>query len=47
MNGYIAYDENKQGKRPMVLVVPEWWGLTDYPRSRAKQLANWVILPWR
>ena len=40
MNGYIAYDENKTGRRPIVLVLPEWWGLTDYPRSRAKQLAQ-------
>jgi dienelactone hydrolase len=40
LKGYIAYDESKQGKRPIVLVVPEWWGLTDYPRMRAKQLAQ-------
>lgn len=37
---YVAYDESKQGKRPVVLVVPEWWGLTDYPRMRAKMLAD-------
>ena len=40
MNGYVAYDANVEGKRPIVLVVPEWWGLTDYPRMRAKQLAQ-------
>jgi dienelactone hydrolase len=39
-NGYVTYDSNQQGKRPAVLVVHEWWGLTDYPRSRAKQLAE-------
>ena len=39
-NGYVTYDSNQQGKRPAVLVVHEWWGLTDYPRSRAKQLAQ-------
>ncbi|MEP6951991.1 MAG: dienelactone hydrolase family protein [Ginsengibacter sp.] len=39
-NGYITYDSNQQGKRPAVLVVHEWWGLNDYPRSRAKQLAQ-------
>ncbi|MEP6596279.1 MAG: dienelactone hydrolase family protein [Ginsengibacter sp.] len=38
--GYVAYDSNKTGKRPAVLVVHEWWGLNDYPRSRAKQLAE-------
>jgi len=39
-NGYVVYDGNKTGKRPAVLVVHEWWGLNDYPRSRAKQLAE-------
>lgn len=38
--GYVAYDESKKGKRPLVLVVPEWWGLNDYPRMRAKKLAE-------
>jgi dienelactone hydrolase len=40
MNGFIAYDANLEGKRPVVLVVHEWWGLNDYPRMRAKQLAQ-------
>ena len=40
LNGFVAFDENLQGKRPVVLVVHEWWGLTDYPRMRAKQLAE-------
>ena len=38
-NGVIVYDENKAGKRPGVLVVHEWWGLTDYPVMRARKLA--------
>ena len=38
-NGYVTYDSNQIGKRPGVLVVHEWWGLTDYPRMRAKELA--------
>ena len=38
--GYVVYDSNKTGKRPAVLVVHEWWGLNNYPRSRAKQLAE-------
>lgn len=40
MNGYIAYDENKTGSRPAVLVIHEWWGINDYAKSRAKQLAE-------
>lgn len=38
--GYVAYDSNITGTRPGILVIPEWWGLTDYPRSRARQLAE-------
>lgn len=38
--GFAAYDENVSGKRPAILVVPEWWGLNDYTKRRAKQLAE-------
>ena len=37
--GVIVYDESQAGKRPAVLVVHEWWGLTDYPVMRARKLA--------
>lgn len=37
---YVVYDANNKDKRPGVLVVHEWWGLNDYARSRAKQLAD-------
>ena len=40
MNSYIVYDASSDAQRPVVLVVPEWWGLNDYPRMRAKQLAQ-------
>jgi len=40
MNGYVVYDENKEGIRPAVIVVPEWWGLNDYPKRRARELAE-------
>ena len=39
MIGFVAYDTVSDKKRPVVLVVPEWWGLNDYAKSRAKQLA--------
>jgi len=39
-NGFIAYNENLKGKLPAVLVVHEWWGLTDYPKMRARKLAE-------
>ncbi len=38
--GYVVYNDAIKGKRPAVLVLPEWWGLNDYPRSRARQLAQ-------
>jgi len=40
MKGYLAYDENVKGKRAGVVVVPEWWGLNDYVRRRARMLAE-------
>ena len=39
LKGFVVYDESKTGKRPAVLVVHEWWGLNDYSKSRARQLA--------
>lgn len=40
LKGYIAYNDNVKDKRPAILVVPEWWGIGDYTRGRAKQLAQ-------
>ena len=40
LTGFVAYDQNIKGKRPVVLVVPEWWGLNDYPKMRARKLAE-------
>jgi dienelactone hydrolase len=37
---YLAYNDSIKGKRPAVLVIPEWWGLTEYPRKRARMLAQ-------
>jgi dienelactone hydrolase len=38
--GYVAWDDSISGKRPGVLVVHEWYGLNDYAKSRARQLAQ-------
>ena len=40
LRGNLATDTSKQGKRPGVLVVHEWWGLNDYLRRRARMLAD-------
>lgn len=38
--GYLVWDDAKSGPRPGILVVHEWWGLNDYARKRADQLAE-------
>lgn len=40
MNSIIAYGDDSTVKKPIVLIVPEWWGLDDYVKGRAKQLAE-------
>lgn len=40
MNGFVVYDENREGTRPAVLVVHEWWGQNEYVRMRARELAK-------
>lgn len=39
LKGFLVYDDNVKEKRPGILVVPEWWGLNEYAKSRARQLA--------
>ena len=38
--GLLAWDDSVTGKQPGVLVFPEWWGLNDYAKGRARQLAG-------
>lgn len=43
LQGYFVYNDEYTGggkKIPGVLVAPEWWGLNDYARQRAQQLAG-------
>lgn len=40
LEGLLAYDDSVTTPRPGVLVVHEWWGLNDYVKGRAKQLAE-------
>ena len=39
LEGFLAWDDARTGKRPGILVVHEWWGLNEYARDRARQLA--------
>ena len=38
--GYLAYDAAIAAARPGVLVVHEWYGLNDFAKSRAEELAR-------
>ena len=40
MNGFVAWDSSSTKRRPVVIIIHEWWGLNDYARKRAKQLAE-------
>lgn len=39
MNSFVAYDQTFDKKRPAVLIIPEWWGVNEYVKGRARQLA--------
>ena len=39
LHGHLAYDDAISGVRPGVLIIHEWWGLNDYMRERAAQIA--------
>jgi len=40
LNGFIVYDDAVQGKRPGIVVVHEWWGITAHTRSEARKFAE-------
>ncbi len=40
LQSYLAYDDANDARRPGVMVIHEWWGLNDYIRRRADQLAE-------
>lgn len=41
MKGMLAWDDAIEGPRPGVIVFPEWWGVNEYAKTRARQLAEW------
>ncbi len=40
LEGFHVYDDATTGKRPSVLIIHQWTGLTDYEKGRARQLAE-------
>ena len=45
LHGHLAYDDAISGERPGVLIIHEWWGLNDYMRERAAQIAGLGYAP--
>ncbi|GAA4330476.1 dienelactone hydrolase family protein [Flaviaesturariibacter amylovorans] len=37
---FLYTDSANKSPRPAVIVIPEWWGLNDYAKGRARQLAG-------
>jgi dienelactone hydrolase len=40
LKGYIVYDDAKKGRRPGMIVVHEWWGITKHTRAEARRFAQ-------
>lgn len=40
LEGFHVYDDEVKGKRPAVLIIHQWTGLTDYEKGRSRQLAE-------
>jgi dienelactone hydrolase len=40
LQGSLAWDDARQGKRPGVLVIHEWWGHNQHARNQAIRLAE-------
>lgn len=40
LRAFVVYNDSLKGRRPAILVLPEWWGLNDYPKMRARMLAK-------
>jgi dienelactone hydrolase len=40
LQGYLVHDPKIEGERPGVLVVHAWWGLDDFAKERADELAR-------
>ena len=40
LKGYVVYDDAKKGRRPGMIVVHEWWGITKHTRAEARRFAQ-------
>lgn len=39
MKGFVVYDTAKSGKRPGLILVHEWWGITKHMHNEARRFA--------
>ena len=40
MKGFLVYDDAVQSKRPGIVMVHEWWGITKHTRNEAQKFAE-------
>jgi len=40
MKGFVLYDDAVPGKRPGIVMVHEWWGITKHIRTEAQKFAQ-------
>src|SRR5215470_11121594 len=40
MKGFVVYDDAKKDKRPGIVVVHEWWGVTKHIHNEARRMAR-------
>lgn len=40
MKGFIVYDDAVKGKRPGIILVHEWWGVTKHTHTEARRFAE-------
>jgi dienelactone hydrolase len=40
MKGFVVYDDAVAGKRPGIVVVHEWWGITKHVHGEARKFAE-------
>ncbi len=40
LQGFVAYDDAATEKKPAILVIHDWMGISDFTRAKVTQLAN-------
>ncbi|MFN0135155.1 MAG: dienelactone hydrolase family protein [Phycisphaerae bacterium] len=40
LEGYMVWDDARKGPQPGVLLVHEWWGVTEHTKSMTRQVAE-------